>query len=85
MFQNAEKYLDRYIAQYFSLCAAAPQHEFIPVFAEGDGSDNGWTWKRLNEVFPGRVEKREHGGKFFGPVDDPQRWLQISFVVDGIF
>ena len=84
MFQNSMKYLDRAIAQYFSLIAAAPQHQFDFIFAEGDSTDNSATWNRLNEIFPGSTFKREHKGKIYGSVDDSQRWTQIAYVVDGI-
>jgi len=84
MFQNSMGYIDRYITQYYSLCAAAPQHTFDLILMEGDSTDNEATWNRLNQIFPGKVFKRVHGGKIFGSLDDVQRWSQISFVVDGV-
>mgnify|MGYP001316273930 CR=1 FL=1 len=84
MFQNSVGYIDRYITQYYSLCAAAPQHTFDLILMEGDSTDNEATWNRLNQIFPGKVFKRVHGGKIFGSFDNEQRWKQISFVVDGV-
>lgn len=84
MFQNSQKYMDRYISQIYSLKAAAPEHTFDLILAEGDSTDSGWTWNRLNEIFPGKAFKREHHGKIYGSIDVEKRWSQIAFVVDGI-
>jgi len=85
MWQNSTAYVYRYLAQFRALQAAAPQHEFEAVIAEGDSTDGNATWYKLNELFNGKVFKRVHGGQIYGPVDVTQRWLQISFVMDGVF
>jgi hypothetical protein len=85
MFQNATEYLQRYAMQVKSLRDAAPQHEFDMILAEGDSTDGDATWRSLNDLFPGKAFKRVHGGQIYGPIDVTQRWLQISFVMDGVF
>lgn len=82
IFQNSTKYLDRYIAQYYSLVCAAPEHEFDPLLVEGDSQDN--TWEKLNRIFPGKVTKRDHGGQIFAQVDNVLRWMQISYACEGV-
>jgi len=85
MWQNATSYIDRFVGQFAALRGAAPQHEFDLILAEGDSTDNDATWNRLNEIYPGKVFKRIHAGQIYGPIDVTQRWLQISFVMDGVF
>lgn len=85
MFQNATGYLQRYAIQVKALRDAAPQHEFDMILAEGDSTDGDATWRSLNDLFPGKAFKRVHGGQIYGPIDVTQRWLQISFVMDGVF
>ena len=84
IFQNSTGYLDRYHTQLLSLIHYAPEHTFDPILIEGDSTDNGATWARLNQIFPGHVWKREHGGPVFGSIDNLQRWMQISYACDGV-
>lgn len=82
IFQNSEKYIDRYVAQFYSLVSSTSEHTFEPLLVEGDSTDR--TWERLNAILPGKVTKRDHGGTTFGQVDSVQRWLQISYACDGV-
>lgn len=85
MFQNAASYLERYVCQVSALRGAAPQHDFSFILAEGDSTDGETTWRKLHHFFSGQAFKRVHGGQIYGPIDVTQRWLQISFVMDGCF
>jgi len=81
-FRNGESYIPRYIAQIDALRAAAPEHEFRMIIAEGDSSDQ--SYELLKQAYNGCVFKREHGGPVFGSVDDPVRFKQSSWVWEGI-
>jgi glycosyltransferase involved in cell wall biosynthesis len=82
IFRNSEHYVDRYAAQVEALRAAAPQHEFRCVLAEGDSTDG--TYEALKAHFNGSVFKREHGGPVFGSVESVVRFRQMSWVQDGV-
>lgn len=82
IFRNSTGHIQRYADQVNALRAAAPQHTFRPVLVEGDSSDD--SWGKLNDLFPGCVAKREHGGPVFGSVDSPQRYRQFSFCYEGV-
>lgn len=82
IFRNSSAVLDRYITQYYSLVAAAPEHEIDPILVEGDSTDN--TYERLQEIFPRHVYKRDHGGPDFRSVDEPKRWIQVSYACNGV-
>lgn len=84
IFQNSTRYIDRFVAQYYSLVAYAPEHAFEPILVEGDSTDGNATWDKLQHAFKGHVTKREHGGQVFKSVDDPQRWRQVSYACDGV-
>jgi hypothetical protein len=84
IFQNSTKYIDRFVAQFYSLVAYCPEHTFEPVLIEGDSTDQEATWNKLNLAFPSKVSKRTHGGRVYGSVDDLQRWRQVSYAMDGV-
>ena len=83
IFRNQMESLDRFITQWYSLQALAEgQHKITPVFVEGDSTDG--TRARLDEMFPGHVTTRNHGGPVFGSVDKVERWKQVSYACDGV-
>jgi hypothetical protein len=82
IFRSSMGHIDRYAAQVEALRQAMPEATIRPVLVEGDSRDN--TWERLNELFPGCVTKREHGGPVFGSVDSVQRYRQFSFCYEGV-
>ena len=82
IFRNAAGHVQRYADQIAALRRAAPDNVIRPVLVEGDSGDN--TWERLNELFPGCVERRNHGGPSYGSVDSVQRYKQFSFCYEGV-
>jgi GT2 family glycosyltransferase len=82
IFRNGESYVQRYTDQIDALRAAAPEHDFRLILAEGDSTDG--TYSKLKSAFDGCVFKREHGGPEFASVEDAVRFKQSSWVWEGV-
>ena len=82
IFQNSESYIDRYARQISELRAAAPEHTFRLILAEGDGDDH--SFEILKALYDGSVQKKVHGGPLFTSVEDDVRFRQVSWVWESI-
>lgn len=78
IFMNSANYVDRYFDQMHTL---GKSFDLSLVLTEGDSNDS--TWDELKSRWhPGIYLKQvNHGGPYFGSVDNNQRWEQISRVV----
>jgi glycosyltransferase involved in cell wall biosynthesis len=82
IFCNSASYIRRYAEQIEALRKAAPEHNFRLLLCEGDSTDG--TWEDLKSLYGDAVIKRAHGGTIYGSRDYIVRWLQSSWVWEGV-
>lgn len=83
IFRNSTRYLPRYFNQVQRLGWELLRHGHTLrlVLVEGDSTDD--TYRCLQDMtaaYDAQVIKVDHGGPEYGPIDDAQRWRNISLV-----
>ena len=77
--RDSSSYVDRYMDQALNL--AAHHGPVKVVIAEGDSTDDTYARLREYRTFTGlNVLKVEHGGPYYGSIDNPLRWRQLAVV-----
>lgn len=85
MFRNSTGYLDRYFSQAADLRRTFPGLRLVLV--EGDSADGtrAQLLRRLDDWPGSELVFRDHGGGWYGSVDNPHRWNNISFACNGVW
>jgi hypothetical protein len=84
-FRNAARHLPMYFSQVAALSALLQSagHTLHLIAVEGDSTDQ--TFHLLQRrLKTGLILRRSHGGPAWGSVDDPNRWIALGWVCNGI-
>ena len=81
IFRNSSQYIPRYFEQVAKLESALHgRHTLRLVLVEGDSTDDTWELIKMFASEGDDISQLHHGGKVYGPMDHPQRWVNISMV-----